>query len=160
MDTDFADSMMTVNPSDVKVEPPSPSSTPALIPLHNHVVAPKQEPETVQIKQEPRQTSVLKNPTIVITGGRNSTNPNTTTRLLVPKLPNNTTVKLESGERWRIGSTKILVSNSQGSVKTRRTIDSHLISSSNSTVCQTFSHKQNIFLYCNYKCFVILQNWK
>ena len=143
MDTDFADSMMTVNPSDVKVEPPSPSATPALIPLHNHV-APKQEPEMVQVKQEPRQpTSLLKNPTIVITGGRNAAN-NPTTRLLVPKLPNNTTVKLESGERWRIGSTKILVSNGQGSIKTRRTIDSHLIS--NSTVSHTiFSQPTKIF---------------
>jgi len=143
MDTDFTDGLM-VNPSDVKVEPASPSSSaPPLIPLVSHA---KLEPDVV-VKQETQQPqqhvaktqhSVLKHPTIVITnsnsGVRTSSN---TARLLVPKLPSNTTVKLESGERWRIGtgSTKILVSGTQTNLKSsaRRTIDSHLISSSNNT---------------------------
>ena len=152
MDTDFTDGLM-VNPSDVKVEPASPSSSaPPLIPLVSHA---KLEPDVV-VKQETQQPqqhvakaqhSVLKHPTIVITnsnsGVRTSSN---TARLLVPKLPSNTTVKLESGERWRIGtgSTKILVSGTQTNLKSsaRRTIDSHLISSSNNTVrhCSTFPH--------------------
>jgi len=137
MDTDFAGGLI-VNPSDVKVEPPSPSSTPSPGPAPS--IQMKCEPDLV-IKQEMTQTkplqqqSVLKQPTILITSGtRTSSN---TTRLLVPKLPTTTTVKLENGDRWRVGGaggvvgpTKILVSGGHTGLKssTRRAIDSHLIS--------------------------------
>ena len=140
MDTDFAGGLI-VNPSDVKVEPPSPSSTPSPGPAP--AIQMKVEPD-LMIKQEmagPKapQQSVLKQPqTILITssGARTASN---TTRLLVPKLPTTTTVKLETGDRWRVGGagggTKILVSSAgHAGLKssTRRAIDSHLIS--NNTV--------------------------
>ena len=147
MDTDLATGLI-VNPSEVKVEPvspaPSPSVTPAppLAPVTT--VQTKLEPELCHIKQEPRQTqspssglSVLKQPsTIVIStpGGPGVTRTlsSSTARLLVPKLPANTTVKLEASEqRWRLGQNsggRILVTGGLKS-STRRVIDSHLISS-------------------------------
>ena len=149
MDTDLASGLI-VNPSEVKVEPvspaPSPSPTPAPSVTPVTVVQTKMEPELCHIKQEPRQLqipgsghSVLKQPsTIVIStsGGPGVTRTlsSSTARLLVPKLPANTTVKLESGgaeQRWRLGQNnggRILVT---GGIKssTRRVIDSHLISS-------------------------------
>ena len=150
MDTDLATGLI-VNPSDVKVEPaspgPSPSTTPAPSVNPVTVVQTKLEPELCHIKQEPRAVqssqgsghSVLKQPsTIVISSsgapGVTRTLSSSTTRLLVPKLPANTTVKLEAGgpeQRWRLGQNtggRILVT---GGIKssTRRVIDSHLISS-------------------------------
>ena len=148
MDTDLASGLI-VNPSEVKVEPvspaPSPSPTPAPSVTPVTVVQTKMEPELCHIKQEPRQLqipgsghSVLKQPsTIVIStsGGPGVTRTlsSSTARLLVPKLPANTTVKLESGsaeQRWRLGQNsggRILVTG--GLKSSRRVIDSHLISS-------------------------------
>lgn len=134
MDTDFPATLI-VNPSDVKVEPVSPC--PAVPP--DSLLQIKTEPG-LAVKQEPDNrphlrpfssssaspVSLLKQPTIVITSRPN-------TRLLVPKLPTNTTsLKLEeSGGRWPVSkaATKIVV-GSQQSVKSssRRAIDSHLIS--------------------------------
>lgn len=159
MDTDFAGGLI-VNPSDVKVEPPSPSSTPSPGPAPS--IQMKCEPDLV-IKQEMTQTkplqqqSVLKQPTILITSGtRTSSN---TTRLLVPKLPTTTTVKLENGDRWRVGGaggvvgpTKILVSGGHTGLKssTRRAIDSHLISNNtvgNWVLIHTYTHAFYILQY-------------
>ena len=155
MDTDFAGGLI-VNPSDVKVEPPSPSSTPSPAPSMQMKV----EPDLV-IKQEmngtkPPQQSVLKQPqTILITssGARTTSN---TTRLLVPKLPTTTTVKLETGDRGQgggaggvAGPAKILVSSGgHAGLKssTRRAIDSHLIS--NNTVGHVVSRQT--FSFYNY----------
>jgi len=132
----------------VKAEPkspePSPSPTPApapppLITKYDPDVVIKQESHVPHVTKP--QQSVLKQPTIVITGGTRTNNGNTT-RLLVPKLPSSgTTVKLETGDRWRVGGAgtrvsgvsgaKILVTSGHvGHMKSsaRRAIDSHLIS--------------------------------
>ena len=77
-----------------------------------------------------------------LNSGGTRTNNGNTTRLLVPKLPSSgTTVKLETGDRWRVGGAgtrvsgvsgaKILVTSGHvGHMKSsaRRAIDSHLIS--------------------------------
>jgi len=134
MDTDFPATLI-VNPSDVKVEPVSPG------PAQDSLLHIKTEPG-LPVKQEeadhPPQlrpfttpassaspVSLLKQPTIVITS-------RPSTRLLVPKLPTSSSLKLEeTGGRWQSSkaATKIVV-GSQQSVKSssRRAIDSHLIS--------------------------------
>ena len=152
MDTELAGGLI-VNPSEVKVEPASPAPSPSSTPAPSVAPLMKLEPDVLDIKQEPRGSgqSVLKPPgcpgTIVMVSSPpghqlTRTGLSSQARLLVPKLPANTRVKLEPGERWRVGSvgnvgtvgsitpgpTKILVS---GGVKssTRRAIDTHLISS-------------------------------
>ena len=140
MDTDFPATLI-VNPSDVKVEPVSPQPGSPAAPSASSLLHIKTEPG-LPVKQEeadhPPQlrpfttpassaspVSLLKQPTIVITS-------RPSTRLLVPKLPTSSSLKLEeTGGRWQSSkaATKIVV-GSQQSVKSssRRAIDSHLIS--------------------------------
>ena len=134
MDTEFPANLI-LNPSHVKVEPVSPG------PAQDSLLNIKTEPGLAVKQEEPDQTplrplstaassggglSLLKpSPTIVITS-------RPTTRLLVPKLPTSSSLKVEeTGGRWVGGkaATKIVV-GSQQSVKSssRRAIDSHLIS--------------------------------
>jgi len=143
MDSDFPGNLI-VNPSDVKVEPLSPQPThEQLLDIQTEL---KSEPDIV-IKEEPGsfmpkpstiQTSVLKQPTILISSRPSSAS---NTRVLYPKLP----VKVESDATgWRLSPAKFLVNGNQSphsississsslshiKSSSRRAIDSHLISS-------------------------------
>ena len=143
MDSDFPGNLI-VNPSDVKVEPLSPQPThEQLLDIQTEL---KSEPDIV-IKEEPGnfmpkpstvQTSVLKQPTILISSRPSSAS---NTRVLYPKPP----VKVESDATgWRLSPAKFLVNGNQSphsississsslshiKSSSRRAIDSHLISS-------------------------------
>ena len=144
MDTEFPANLI-LNPSHVKVEPVSPG------PAQDSLLSIKTEPGLAVKQEEPDHpplrplttpssstpaVSLLKpSPTIVITS-------RPATRLLVPKLPTSSSLKVEeTGGRWVGGkaATKIVV-GSQQSVKSssRRAIDSHLISTNTVSGVETF----------------------